>query len=118
MSDQIYFLYCPGFNAVLADIQDEMLVNQASNLDLVHSGNRRAVTLMTVLVRAFKLSEESDKIGSILVFHHCGEGPFLSLGHSPIFPLLAQLEAMRSGLVVLLKAAHGEGCQVNNKINQ
>ncbi len=41
---------------MLADIQDEMLVNQASHLDLVHSGNRRAVTLMNVLVRAFKVN--------------------------------------------------------------
>ena len=56
MSDQIYFLYCPGFNVVLADIQDEMLVNQASHSDPMHSGNRRAVTLMTELVRAFKVN--------------------------------------------------------------
>ena len=56
MSDQIYFLCCPSSNAMLVDIQDEMLVNQASHLDPVHYGNRRAITLMTVLARAFKVN--------------------------------------------------------------
>ena len=71
MSDQIYFLCCPGSNAVLVDIRDAMLVNHHLIVNIAV-----LIPLPQVLILWLFLGALSESFRSCALWEPSGELSF------------------------------------------